>query len=95
MGYKGGMDGADEVLQFWFGDGRKDLDALAVIQQLENDGSGVLRVASPTAPFDPEQGARLRGTTVQFGLREAENEEIWRRIEALLAAVDEGDLGVF
>ena len=43
---------------------REDLDFLAVVAQLEVDEEGVLRPAPPGAPFDPDDGARVRGGSV-------------------------------
>lgn len=74
---------------------RKDLDALAVVVQLEADDAGILRIVAPGAPFDPEVGARLRETTVQFGLTRDEIDDVWARIQGLLADVDAGRLTVF
>jgi hypothetical protein len=75
--------------------GRDDLDALAVIVQLEPDGDGILRQAEPGLPFDAEQGARRLGTTVQFGLTEEEIDDLWERIEELVERVDAGEIPVF
>ena len=69
---------------------RDDLDRLAVVAQLEPDDAGVLRIAALGAPIDPTQGVRVRGTTVQFGLTEDEIDEVWERIQALIAKVDGG-----
>ncbi len=74
---------------------RKDLDRLAVVTQLEADDAGILRIEAPGEAFDPAQGARLRGTTVQFGLTRDEIDAVWQRIQELIEAVDEGRLAVF
>ena len=74
---------------------REDLDPLAVILQLDPDDEGLLRIVEPEPPFDPTVGARLRGQSVQFGLTRAEIDDVWDRIQALLARVDEGELTLF
>jgi hypothetical protein len=74
---------------------RGDLDRLAVVAQLEPDDAGILRIAAPGAPIDPEEGVRVRGTTVQFGLTDDEIDDLWERIQALIAKVDDGRLTVF
>ncbi len=68
---------------------------LAVLVQLEADEAGILRIVAPTEPFDPEEGVRVEGTTVQFGLTDEEIEELWELIGELLEEVDEGDIALF
>ena len=72
-----------------------DLDRLAVVAQLDADDAGILRLVKPDPPIDPTRGARVQNTTVQFGLTTDELDTIWARIEALLAMVDDGRIGVF
>lgn len=73
----------------------EDLQALAVIVQLEADSDGILRVAEPGAPFDEDEGVSVRGTTLQLGLSDDEIEDVWERIEDLLEDVDKGRIGTF
>jgi hypothetical protein len=74
---------------------RSDLDSLLVVAQLEPDDQGLLRLVPPDPPIDADQGASLRGTTVQFGLTEREIGDVWKRIGALIEDVDSGALPVF
>jgi hypothetical protein len=74
---------------------RKDLDSLLVVAQLEPDANGVLKLTKPGPPHDPDTGATLRGTTVQFGLTTDEVDAVWDRIQKLVQQVDAGDLPVF
>jgi hypothetical protein len=74
---------------------RADLDFLMVVSQLEADSEGILRSVDPGPPIDPEEGATLDGTTVQFGLTRHEVDAIWQRIEALIEKVDAGEIALF
>ncbi len=74
---------------------RQDLDQLMVVQQLEADERGILRVVAPTAVIDPDQGATVKGTTVQLGLTRGEVDDVFARIENLVEAVDSGRMPVF
>jgi hypothetical protein len=73
----------------------EDLDVLLVVQQLEEDGSGMLRTVPPGPPIDPEDGTSVKDGVVQFGLTDDEIEEVWERIEELLEDVDDGDIPLF
>ncbi len=74
---------------------REDLDYLGVLVHMEPDGNGILRSAKPQGNLDPDDGATLRGTTVQLGLTEDEIDHVYERIEDLLEEVDEGEIAVF
>lgn len=74
---------------------REDVDSLLVINQLEADADGILRIVEPGAPIDPDRGAQRDGTKVQFGLTTDEVEAVWERIESLLERVDEGEIALF
>ena len=74
---------------------RKDLDVLLVVAQVEPDADGILQLVDPGPPFDEDEGASRKGTTVQFGLTEDEIDDVWERIEDLIEDVDDGDLPVF
>lgn len=71
-----------------------DLEALGVLAELQTDGVGRLHPATKTANMDEDDGVRVRGTRVQFGLTEEEIEDLEERLEDLLEDVDEGDLAV-
>jgi len=73
----------------------EDLETLGVIVQLEADDDGILRIEKPGDPIDEEEGASVRGTTVQLGLTDDEIEDVWERIEELLENIDDGKIGVF
>ena len=74
---------------------RKDLDRFMVVQQLEPNEQGMLRVVAPGPVIDPDQGATVKGTTVQLGLTRREVDHVWARIENLVEAVDSGRMPVF
>jgi len=74
---------------------RDDVDRLAVVLQLEADDDGVLQAAEPGPPIDPDEGVRVQGTTVQFGLTDDEIDDVWERLEDLLEDVDDGEIRLF
>lgn len=74
---------------------RADLNFLMVVSQLEVDSEGILQNVEPGPVIDPEDGATLDGTTVQFGLTEEEVDAIWERIECLINRVDAGKIELF
>ena len=45
--------------------------------------------------IDPDQGATIRGTTVQLGLTRGEIDAVWKRKQNLVEAVDSGRMPVF
>ena len=75
--------------------GRPQVDALGVVAELRDDGSGHLLPHGPGVNLDPERGVRRASQIVQFGLAEDEIEDLRERIEELLEEIDEGDLAVF
>jgi hypothetical protein len=74
---------------------REDLNALATVVQFAPDENDVLHRVKPEAPFDPDEGVRLDGTRLQFGLTHDEIDDVWERIEDLLEDVDKGKIGTF
>lgn len=74
---------------------REDVDVLATLVQFAPGEDDVLHRVKPEAPFDPEEGVRLDGTRVQFGLTDDEIENVWERIQDLLEDVDDGEIGTF
>jgi len=74
---------------------RADLDFLLVVSQLELDENGVFELARPGPPLDASRGAMRKNDVVQFGLTQREVDAVWDRIQALIAAVDDGSLPVF
>ncbi len=74
---------------------REELDYLGTVTQLAMSPDGILRPVEPEPPFDEDEGARLRGTTVQFGLTKDEIDDVWERIEQLIEDVDAGQVQVF
>jgi hypothetical protein len=74
---------------------RADLDAFLVIQQLEDDGTGMLKTTDPGPPIDPDGGAHTRDGVVQFGLERGEIDAMWERVEGLIEDVDGGRIPVF
>ena len=74
---------------------REDLDFLLVVSQLEVGNDGIARQVPPGQPLDEDQGALMRGKTIQFGLTKHEIDLVWKRIQNLIAQVDSGELPVF
>jgi hypothetical protein len=74
---------------------RDDLDFLGVVAQLEKDKNGMLMPVTPGVNLDPKKGARIHEGTVQLGLTKSEIDDVWERIESLIADVDSGKIPVF
>lgn len=74
---------------------REDINSLLVINQLEADADGILRLVEPGPPIDPNRGAQREGTKVQFGLTTGEVDAVWERIESLIQRVDAGEIALF
>ena len=74
---------------------RQDLDVLATVVQFTPEETGRLGRVKPEAPFDPDEGVRLDGLRLQFGLTRGEIDDVWDRIEDLLEDVDKGRIGLF
>jgi hypothetical protein len=62
---------------------------------MKPDEKGHLHLVRPEPPWDPKRGGRFRGSEVQFGLTTREIDDVWDRIQKLLAAVDAGHLTLF
>jgi len=70
----------------------EDLEKLlGVVAQLELDDDGIFVNVPLGENLDPDDGVRIEGNVIQFGLNEDEIEDLWERIED----VDEGDVAVF
>ncbi|MEX1256697.1 MAG: hypothetical protein WEG36_03660 [Gemmatimonadota bacterium] len=67
---------------------------LGVLAQFEIVDGELVRVG-PAANLDPGDGVREEDGVVQIGLTDREISEIWNRIEAFLARVDQGRLTTF
>ena len=74
---------------------REDLDRLGVINQLERDEAGIFHPAPPGPNLEPTKGASERDGTLQFGLKQSEIDDVWRRIQALLEIVDDARISTF
>ena len=74
---------------------RQDLDFLGVIAQLELDENLVLKPVPVGENFDPTKGAKYKDGTLQFGLTTSEIDDLWERIQSLIAEVDSGKIQVF
>jgi hypothetical protein len=73
---------------------RADLDRLAVVAQFENR-EGLLVRAPAGEPEAHDEGVRVSGTTVQFGLTRREIDGIEERLRRLLERVDRDEIGLF
>jgi len=74
---------------------RHDLDFLGVISQLKLDENLVLRPTRVGENLDPTKGAKYIDGTLQYGLSKSEIDDLWERIQALIAEVDSGNIQVF
>jgi hypothetical protein len=74
---------------------RQDLDFLQVVVQLDENEKGVLLPVPPGAKMCPNRGVCIKDGTVQFGLKKSEIDDVWKRIESLIADVDSGKIPVF
>jgi len=74
---------------------RQDLDFLDVIVQLQKDENGILQPVPVGRNLDPTEGAKYKDGTVQFGLSTSEIDDLWERIQTLIAEVDSGKIQVF
>lgn len=74
----------------------EDLEALRVVAEFRPDDDGVLRETEPSPPFDDApDGVRRRDGALQLGLESGEIEGLRERLDALLAAVDRGEIPLF
>jgi hypothetical protein len=74
---------------------RQDLDFLGVIAQLELDDNGILQPKPVGENLDPKVGAKYKDGTVQYGLSKSEIDDLWERIQTLIAEVDSDKIQVF
>lgn len=74
---------------------RKDLNFPGVIAQLELDENGLLQPRPVGKNLDPNKGAMFKDGIVQYGLTKSEIENLWKRIQTLIAEVDSGKIQVF
>jgi len=74
---------------------REDLDRLGVLLQLEKDKLGVFNAVPPGENLSPNEAVRISGGVVQLGLARFEIDAIWKRMQALLARVDSGEIALF
>ncbi|HYD50040.1 MAG TPA: hypothetical protein VEB21_16905 [Terriglobales bacterium] len=71
------------------------LDALGVVEQFEREPDGIYRRVAVGANLNPMEGARLSGTTFQYGLTEVEIGALSQRLRHLLRRIDAGELVLF
>lgn len=74
---------------------RHDLDFLGVISQFKLDENLVLRPVRVGENLDPTKGAKYIDGTLQYGLTTSEIDDLWERIQTLIAEVDSGKIQVF
>ena len=74
---------------------RGDLDPLLVVAQAEFQDDGSVIQVKPGPSLDDSKGALRQGGTIQFGLTKTEIDDVWDRIQKLIAQVDDGSLPVF
>jgi hypothetical protein len=74
---------------------RQDLDFLAVIAQFKLNENLVLKPVPVGENLDPTKGAKYRDGTLQYGLSKSEIDDLWDRIQNIIAEVDAGNIQVF
>lgn len=74
---------------------RHDLDFLGVIYQFKLDENLILQPVAVGENLDPSKGAKYKDGTLQYGLSKSEIDNLWDRIQALIAEVDAGNIQVF
>ncbi len=74
---------------------RQDLNHLEVIAQMEKDENGILQPVPPGENMNPKNGATYIDGTLQFGLTTSNIDDLWERIQSLIAEVDSGNIQVF
>ena len=72
----------------------EEIERLGTLFDMEVDAAGILRLKQPTAPLDPDKGARIADGRVQLGLTATEIATLKTRITDLLADVDAGKISV-
>jgi len=74
---------------------RDKLAALGSLVEIRADTAGVLQPVAGSPSIDPDEGVRVAGGRVQFGLTTDEIGGGSRRIASLLERVDNGTIPVF
>jgi len=74
---------------------RRDLDRLGVIVQMEKDENGILKPVPPGENMNLKNGATYMDGILQFGLTTSDIDDLWERIQTLIAEVDSGNIQVF
>jgi hypothetical protein len=74
---------------------REDLEVLGVVAELETNDDGVFMSVPPGENLDPNLGVRISDGSVQLGLTSGELDDLWQRIQQVIAEVDDGSLPVF
>jgi beta-lactamase class A len=67
---------------------------LGTLFDMDVDAQGILRLAPPTAPIDPNKGARITRDKIQLGMTKKEIAALEERVRDLLADVDAGKVKV-
>ena len=74
---------------------RQDLNRLGVVAQMEKDENGIMQPVPPGENMNPKNGATYIDGTLQFGLTTSNIDDLWERIQALIAEMDAGHIQVF
>jgi hypothetical protein len=74
---------------------RQDLDFLGVLAQRELDENGILQPKPVGKNLNPKKGAKYIDGTLQFGLSKSEIDDVWERIQNVIAEVDAGNIQIF
>lgn len=74
---------------------REDLDTLGVVAQLNKDSDRVFRNVIPDKNLDPAHSVRIQNDIVQFGLTQTQIDDVWDRMQQLIAKVNSGEIPVF
>lgn len=69
--------------------------ALYVVAQFTVRPDGRLKAVAPTTKLDENRGVDRHGDIIQLGLTNLEMDELWDRIQALLARVESGEIATY
>ncbi len=85
----------EQVIERLRGVGPERMGGLGVLVELRAGDDGVLRPVARGENTEPDRGSRVREGWIQLGLTRGEIEDLQKRLDDLLARVDEGEQPLF
>lgn len=74
---------------------REDIEVFGVVYQLDKNDNSLWVSVPPGKNLNPNAGVVITEDTIQFGLTAGEIDDLWQRIQEVIAEVDSGALPVF